>query len=124
MRASSQSIAYYDDTVGDLIYSRFDGVNWKHATLDSKNVVGQFPSLAFDPANGQPVVAYYRKTSADLRVMRSDGVTWTRTEPDTVGGRAAWAKAERAAREVGDLVAVWDSAEPIIKAACARVRRR
>jgi hypothetical protein len=79
------SIAYYDGTVGDLIYSRFDGVNWKHATLDSKNVVGQFPSLAFDPANGQPAVAYYRKTSADLRVMRSDGTTWTRTEPDTVG---------------------------------------
>src|SRR5207253_1566356 len=57
------SIAYYDATLADLEYARFDGVKWKRSTIDSKNTVGQFPSLAFDPANGQPVVAYYRKTS-------------------------------------------------------------
>jgi hypothetical protein len=78
------SIAYYDATLADLEYARFDGIKWRTSTIDSKNTVGQFPSLAFD-SSGNPVVGYYRKTSGDLRVMRSDGTTWTRTEPDTTG---------------------------------------
>lgn len=76
------SLAYYDNTNGDLDYARFDGIAWKRSIIDSKNIAGQFPSLAFDD-HGNPVVAYYRKTSGDLRVMRSDGTTWTRTEVET-----------------------------------------
>ncbi len=76
------SVAYYDNTNGDLDYARFDGIAWKRSIIDSKNIAGQFPSLAFDD-HGNPVVAYYRKTSGDLRVMRSDGTTWTRTEVET-----------------------------------------
>ena len=78
------SIAYYDNTEGDLEYARFDGIAWKRSTLDSLKTVGQFPSLAFQ-TNGQPIVAYYRKTSRDLRFSRSDGISWTRGEVDTLG---------------------------------------
>jgi hypothetical protein len=78
------SIAYYDNTEGDLEYARFDGIAWKRSTLDSLKTVGQFPSLAFQ-TNGQPIVAYYRKTSRDLRFSKSDGVSWTRGEVDTLG---------------------------------------
>src|SRR5262249_31906174 len=48
------SVAYYDATLGDLEYARFDGKQFKVSTLDSKNIVGQFPSLAFD-SSGNPV---------------------------------------------------------------------
>lgn len=78
------SIAYYDNTEGDLEYARFDGIAWKRSTLDSLKTTGQFPSLAFQ-SNGHPIVAYYRKTSGDLRFSRSDGVSWIRGEVDTVG---------------------------------------
>ncbi len=83
------SVAYYDATLGDLEYARFDGKQWKISTLDSKNTVGQFPSLAFDPA-GNPIVSYYRKTSGDLRVMRSDGTTWTRADIQTNDDAGQW----------------------------------
>jgi len=46
------------------------------------------------------------------------------TQPDTVGRRAAWARAEKATRAVGDLVSVTDEARPIVLAACKRVRRK
>ena len=83
------SVAYYDATLGDLEYARFDGKQWKISTLDSKNIVGQFPSLGFDP-NGNPIVSYYRKTSGDLRVMRSDGTTWTRADIQTTDDAGQW----------------------------------
>ena len=42
---------------------------------------------------------------------------------DTMGWRAAWQKAERACAIVGDLIEILDAAEPILTAACGRVRR-
>ena len=78
------AIAYYNATVGDLDYARFDGKAWKRSTIDSKKIVGQSPSLAFD-TTGNPVVAYYRKTSGDLRVMRHDGTQWVRYDVDVAG---------------------------------------
>jgi hypothetical protein len=78
------SIAYYDNTEGDLEYARFDGIAWKRSTLDSLKTTGQFPTLAFQ-ANGHPIVAYFRKTSRDLRFSRSDGVNWTRGSVDVEG---------------------------------------
>jgi hypothetical protein len=78
------SIAYYDNSEGDLEYARFDGIAWKRSTLDSLKTTGQFPSLAFQ-TNGHPIVAYFRKTSRDLRFSRSDGVSWTRGSVDVEG---------------------------------------
>ena len=78
------SIAYYDNTEGDLEYARFDGIAWKRSTLDSLKTTGQFPTLAFQ-SNGHPIVAYFRKTSRDLRFSRSDGVNWTRGSVDVEG---------------------------------------
>lgn len=43
--------------------------------------------------------------------------------PGTAGHQAAWARAERAARQVGDCVDALDSAEPIIAGATERVAR-
>ena len=45
-------------------------------------------------------------------------------EPGTIGWRAAWRKAEHAARAIGDIVQLTDEARPIVLAACARVKRR
>jgi hypothetical protein len=44
--------------------------------------------------------------------------------PDSVGERAAWARAERATLEAGGLVEQWEEARPLVLAAAARVRRR
>lgn len=46
------------------------------------------------------------------------------SEPGTVGHRAAWARAERATLAAGDLVSLTDGAQPIVRAAVERVRRR
>jgi hypothetical protein len=43
--------------------------------------------------------------------------------PGTLGMRAAWWRAEQAARSVGDLVAMTDGAEEIVSAARARVAK-
>lgn len=41
----------------------------------------------------------------------------------TVGWRAAWAKAETAARLVADCVEITDAGKPVVLAACRRVAR-
>ncbi len=44
--------------------------------------------------------------------------------PDTVGERAAWARAEDACLAAGDLVGLTDDALSIVEAGCRRVRGR
>lgn len=78
------SIAYYDNTEGDVEYARFNGASFSRSTLDSKNTTGQYCQIAFDN-DDNPFVTYYRKTSGDLRISRSNGSAWTRTSVDVDG---------------------------------------
>ena len=70
---------------------------------------------------GARVLAHIERVGRELRDAYDLAVA---TRPDTVGRRAAWARAEKATREVGDLVSLTDEFQPIVLAACKRVRRR
>ena len=48
------AIAYFNTDVDDLRYAEWDGTTWNLTTIDSDGVVGQNPSLVFDPADGNP----------------------------------------------------------------------
>lgn len=65
-------------------------------------------------------LARYERVGRDLKEAFNMGVSST---PGTMGYWAAWAKAEKATHAVADLVSCIDSAEPIVKAAQAAVRR-
>jgi len=69
------AVAYFDATVGDLKFARYDGDNWIVSTIDAPGIAGLYPSLVFDKA-GNPAVSYYHKTKGDLRVARHDGGEW------------------------------------------------
>lgn len=64
--------------------------------------------------------AKLRRIGEDLVLAVQLGST---CRPGTAGHQAAWARAERAAREVGECIEALDSAEPIIAGATARVVR-
>lgn len=55
-----------------------------------------------------------RELSAALELAR-------RTEPDTIGHRAAWSRAEAATQRLGHLVGALEALRPTIDAATARV---
>jgi len=61
-----------------------------------------------------------KRVARELQAALELGKT---SAPGTVGHRAAWERAERATLAAGDLVTGLDSAEPIVKAAAAAVRR-
>jgi hypothetical protein len=82
-------VAYYDAQNGDLKYARRDlaGV-WSTQTVDSKNTVGLYPSIAIDPMTTKPVIAYYYKNEGDLRLASlgdSEWVTSLLANADDVG---------------------------------------
>ena len=76
------AVAYFDATVGDLKFARYDGDNWIISTIDAPGIAGLYPSLVFDK-DGNAAVSYYHKTKGDLRVARHDGTEWTITTVDS-----------------------------------------
>lgn len=74
-------------------------------------------------------VAKEKKQRERLRILREIGtdlaeaLKLSEAGPDTLGERAAWAKAERAAKRMADVVELTDGAQPIVRAAMGRVSR-
>lgn len=93
--AGRPAVAYFDATVGDLKFARFDGADWIVSRIDAPGITGLYPSLAFG-ADNNPVISYYRKSSGDLRFARHDGDKWSITtiaSTDDVGRHTTMAVA-------------------------------
>jgi hypothetical protein len=91
--------------VRDLKVARYVGsggtgcasVAWTCTTVDSTNEVGEYTSIAFDPA-GDAWISYYDGTNSDLRVARYVGsggtgcasTAWTCTAVDTSATYGLW----------------------------------
>ena len=68
--------AYYDAANADLKYARRSAAGvWSTQTIDSKNTVGLYPSIAID-ANDRPVISYYAKTGGNLKLATFNGAAW------------------------------------------------
>ena len=63
---------------------------WNVSTIEIAGNVGQYTSLAFDPA-GQPAIAHYDAGNGFLKITRYDGATWTPTTVDNVGNVGQYA---------------------------------
>ena len=63
------AISYYDVTIRDLKFARFNGSTWTLTALDSTGNVGQYTTLAFGP-DGQPAISYLDDTNFDLKFAR------------------------------------------------------
>src|SRR5262245_52744295 len=79
------AISYYDESLGDLRYAAWNGTSWNRTTIDSAGNVGQYTSLAFDPADGNPAISYYDQTNGDLKLAWFNGTSWQIQPVDTVG---------------------------------------
>jgi hypothetical protein len=78
-------VAYYNASLGDLIYAHWDGSAWDVQAVDSRFTTGYYPSLAYDPS-GRAAISYYYKNAGDLRVATQDAAgAWTITAVDTSG---------------------------------------
>ncbi len=69
------SIAYYDETNGDLRFAEWNGSHWLISTVDSVDDVGHYASLKID-SNALAHIAYYDLTKGELRYARWDGMSW------------------------------------------------
>jgi hypothetical protein len=78
------SIAYYDETNGDLKYAEWNGSHWLISTVDSAGDVGQYASLKMD-SNALAHVAYYDQTKGELRYARWNGMSWLLDTVDDFG---------------------------------------
>lgn len=76
--AGRPAVAYFDATLGDLKFARFDGADWVVSRIDAKGSTGLYPTLLYDEEN-QPVISYYNKLNGDLRLARHDGSAWSIT---------------------------------------------
>jgi hypothetical protein len=70
-------VSYYNETLGDLEYTYFQGGVWNPETVDSMGDVGKYNSLAVDPtAPNARHICYYDETEGDLEYAKWDGVGW------------------------------------------------
>ena len=77
-------IAYYDETNGDLLYTKYNGWEWNTTIVDSDDDVGSYTSLVLDKINN-PHISYYNATSSSLKYAYFDGLNWTNTTIDQDG---------------------------------------
>jgi hypothetical protein len=77
---------------GVLKYARWDGVTWqKGITIDNRNNVGIYSSIAINPDNGRPCVSYMSELYDDLKYAcpKADG-SWNPVTVDEVGDTGAF----------------------------------
>ncbi len=65
-------ISYYDETNGDLRYTRGFGNSWLIEVVDSYGDVGKYTSMALD-SNYRPHISYYDESNGDLKYAWHDG---------------------------------------------------
>lgn len=78
------SVAYYDETKGDLKYAGWNGTDWRIDEVDTAGNVGLHASLKMD-SKGWGHIAYYDETDGDLRYARWDGTNWLLETVDDFG---------------------------------------
>ena len=64
-RQDHARIAHYDATKGNLMYTLFDGSQWRSYPITSVGDVGRYPSLALNAVD-VPRISYYDATAGDL----------------------------------------------------------
>jgi hypothetical protein len=86
------AIAYHTNT--ELRFTAWDGDSWNQTTVDTTgSVLGPWPvsyqsspSLAFDPADGNPAIAYGHNTEGqNLKLAWHNGTAWQLQTVDSVG---------------------------------------
>ena len=77
-------ICYFDQGGGNLMYSRFNGLNWQKQTVDNENNTGWFCAIAVD---SQDVVhiAYRDDTLQDLKYATNPSGDWELETVDSEG---------------------------------------
>jgi hypothetical protein len=53
--------------------------------VDASGTVGNFPSLAFDPVDGNPAIAYFNDNNDSLKLAWHDGSIWQTQMVDGFG---------------------------------------
>jgi hypothetical protein len=69
-------VAYTDTAAANLVYGEWDGDQWVFTNVDTAASIGWYPSLAFDPADGNPAIAYHDQGGGDLKLAWHDGNQW------------------------------------------------
>lgn len=88
-------ISFYDATIGNLKYTRWNGTEWIIQTVDSEGDVGLYTSLAVDSGMDEPRIAYFDATVKKLKYAAyfTRGGGWSIDTVDTgdTGYRASLA---------------------------------
>lgn len=79
-------MSYYDETNGNLMYTKFTPSAWENETVEASGNVGQYTWIAVD-SNGVPHISYYDVTNGDLKyaVKPSATARWTIETVDSDG---------------------------------------
>jgi hypothetical protein len=81
---SVSHICFYNATGADLVYGTSSPGTGE--VVDSYGDVGQYASLALNPATGTRAISYYNATGGDLKVaVNASGSGWINTTVDSVG---------------------------------------
>ena len=77
-------VSFYDGHGYDLKYAWYDGIAWRHETVDSAGLVGTDSSLAVDVA-GRAHISYSDWGNSDLKYAHFDGTAWQIETIDSEG---------------------------------------